>query len=510
MDPLAGLGLQTHFGPLDWALVALFMISITAVGIYSRKFVGDIGDFVVAGRAVRTYLGVATMVATEMGLVTVMYSAQKGFLCGFSAFVIAAAGAIVALIVGLTGFIVVPLRKTGAMTIPEFYEQRYGRGVRMVGGAILALSGVLNMGMFLKADCLFMTSITGHNDPTELQIAMTIMLLMVLVYTMLGGMIAVLVTDYLQYVIMSFALVATSVYLMTKVGWGQMVTAVQALRGEAGFNPLIEPSIGPAYIAWMFFLGLVSCALWQTSAIRASSAENLKVVRKTYAWGSVGFLIRFMIPYFWGICALVYLTSQPHLRAVFVPAPGTELPQEVSLRALPIAFGALLPAGAIGLLTAGMLAAAMSTYNSYLHCWASVLTQDVFAPAMGNRLSSQMRIRLAQVVMAVVAVFLLVWGLWYDLGQNLWDYMAVTGAIYFTGAFAVLTAGLYWPKASKAGAYASFLSGLSAIVGLTPIQKLLGVEWKSEYVGLSTVALTAIVMVVVSLLVPDPPKEVTS
>jgi len=79
-------------------------------------------------------------------LVTVMYSAQKGFTGGFAAFHIALASAIVALVVGLTGFIVVPLRRMQVMTIPEFYERRFGHGVRILGGAILAFSGIQPFG----------------------------------------------------------------------------------------------------------------------------------------------------------------------------------------------------------------------------------------------------------------------------------------------------------------------------------------------------------------------------
>ena len=68
-------------------------------------------EFVVAGRSVKSYLGVATMIGSELGLVTVMYSAQKGFSEAFSAFHIALSAGVVALIVGMTGFIVVPLRR---------------------------------------------------------------------------------------------------------------------------------------------------------------------------------------------------------------------------------------------------------------------------------------------------------------------------------------------------------------------------------------------------------------
>jgi solute:Na+ symporter, SSS family len=436
-----------------------------------------------------------------MGLVTVMYSAQKGFAMGFAAFHIALVAAVVSLVVGLTGFIVVPLRRSGVMTIPEFYERRFGKGVRLVGGAILAFSGILNMGMFLKADSLFVTSVMGVFSDFELKLAMTIMLALVLVYTMLGGMIAVLVTDYMQFVVMAIGLVVTSVFLMGQYGWSDILATVHAVRGEAGFNPFCQSGFGGPYVAWMFFLSLISCCIWQTSVMRASSAEDEKVVRKTFALGSVGFLIRFLVPYFWGICAMVYICQKPELARIFIEPK--EVPSSLSLRAMPIALSNLLPAGAIGILTAGMLAAAMSTYNTYLHCWSTVLTQDVVAPLRRREMSSRSRIVCARILMVFIGIFLLVWGLWYPLGEDLWDYMAVTGAIYFTGAFAVLLTGIYWPRASRAGAYGAFACGFLAVLGLSPVQAMLGLEWGSEFVGLGTVLLALIAMVGGSLLFPD-------
>src|SRR5207302_7866333 len=157
---------------------------------WTRRFIRDAEDFLIAERGMRGYLGVASIISTEMGLVTVMYAAQKGFTGGFAAFHIALVAAVVALLVGLTGFIVAPLRRTGVMTIPEFYERRFGRGTRILGGAILAFSGILNMGMFLKADSIFVTRLTGLTSPLALNIAMTVMLAVVLLYTILGGMVS--------------------------------------------------------------------------------------------------------------------------------------------------------------------------------------------------------------------------------------------------------------------------------------------------------------------------------
>jgi SSS family solute:Na+ symporter len=105
--------------------------------------------------------------------------------------------------------------------------------------------------------------------------------------------------------------------------------------------------------------------------------------------------------------------------------------------------------------------------------------------------------------MCFIAVFLLVWGLWYPLGERLWDYMAVTGAIYFTGAFATLVAGIYWKRASKAGAYAAFACGFLMIFALSPVQNLLHIKLLTQTIGLSTAALAMISMIVVSLCFPD-------
>jgi len=310
---------------------------------------------------------------------------------------------------------------------------------------------------------------------------------------------------------MSIGLIVTSVLIMREYGWNDVMVAVQGLKGEAGFNPLLpESGLGPTYLVWMLFLGFIGACVWQTSVMRATSAENETVVKRTYSWGAVGFLVRFIIPYFWGICALVFVWRTPELRAIFQQAEATKDPNlsTLQLRAMPMALSTLVPGGFIGLLTAGMLAAAMSTYNTYLHTWSAVLTQDLVAPLCHNRLSSRTRITIARIIMCLIAFFLLVWGLWYPLGERLWDYMAITGAVYFTGAFAVLVGGIYWKRASRAGAYGAFLCGFIMLIGLKPVQDLLGVKLpgKGEYEGLAITFLSMFAMVMLSLLFPDKKK----
>ena len=72
--------------------------------------------------------------------------------------------------------------------------------------------------------------------------------------------------------------------------------------------------------------------------------------------------------------------------------------------------------------------------------------------------------------------------------------MAVTGAIYFTGAFAVLLFGLYWKRASRVGAYLALASGSTALLGLKPIQTLLKIDWSSQRVGLTATIIALVAM----------------
>jgi SSS family solute:Na+ symporter len=465
------LGFDTNFSILDWIIVIGYLIAIVSIGVYIRKYIASATDFMVAGRGLKTFLAIATMIGTELGLVTVMYSSQKGFTGGFAAFHIAFAAAIVTLFVGISGFIVVPLRRLKVMTIPEFYEQRFGRDVRILGGMILALSGILNMGMFLKAGSLFVTGVTGMTSEFHLKIVMTVLLCMVLLYTTLGGMVSVAILDYIQYVVLSFSLIFASLMSIRYLGWENIVDTVTREMGQSGFNPFDEAGFGWSYVLWMFFMGLVSCAVWQTAVIRACSAKSTSIVRRIYMLSSVGFLIRFLIPYFFGICALVFIANNPTLKGIFLSAEGRSN-SNLSLTAMPFYMSQILPAGFIGIISAGMLAAFMSTHDSYLLCWSSVLTQDVVSPWFKKGLSSNARLLLTRVFIVAIGIFILVWGLWYPLEQDLWDYMAISGAIYSIGGFALLAFGLYWKRASRAGAYLALLTGFLALLGLSKVQQL--------------------------------------
>jgi SSS family solute:Na+ symporter len=121
-----------------------------------------------------------------------------------------------------------------------------------------------------------------------------------------------------------------------------------------------------------------------------------------------------------------------------------------------------------------MIAAFMSTHDSYLLCWSSVLVQDVIAPLSRRPLTTERRVTITRVLIVVIGIYIWIWGLFYTGSDDIWDYMAITGAIYSTGAFAVLVGGLYWPRASSTGAFCALLAGCTAILGLQPVRQTLG------------------------------------
>ncbi len=513
---------STNFSTIDWVLIIVYPLISLGIGLYVRKFIKNMGDFVCAGQGLGTALGIATLTGTELGLITVMYQAQKGFIGGFATFHIALIAGIVTLAVGLSGFILFRLREMKVLTIPEFYERRFDKKTRILGGIMMACGGILNMGLFLKIGSMFIVGVTGLSESSwALPAVMIFLITLVLIYTCLGGMVSVVIADYVQFVVLSFGMIITCLLIIKNLGWNDIFNTVYKLKGDAGFNPIVEGEFGIEYIMFAALIGLVSCALWPTAVSRALSADSPQTVKKQFSFGSISFMIRFLIPCFWGICAFVWLTKI----GGSVTDKGIVLPGATeaisNLYALPIFIGKILPAGLVGLMTAAMLAAFMSTHDSYLLCWSTVLTQDVIAPLMGDKISPKGRITLSRWLIVIIGVYVLFWGLIYKGSLDIFDYMGVTGAIYYAGAFALLVCGLYWKKASSTGAFWALIAGSSAVLGLGPIQNAINgalgnalspdlfniVKLTGARAALGSIVLTTLTMVIGSFLFPDKKKS---
>jgi len=491
----------TNFRTVDWIIVCVYICIPVVIGIIVKRYIRQLSDFIVAGRSLKLFIAIATLTGTELGLVTVMYNAELGFKHGFSAFHVGIIETLCILAIGLTGFIVYKLRQLRVMTIPEFYEMRFGRNVRIVGGTILALGGILNMGLFLQAGARFMMGVTGYSNPAGLKLFMSAMLIMVLVYTVLGGMVSVVLNDFMQFVVLSIGMVVGSLFAISKIGWGNLFKAPSTVDSASWFNPISEGSgFGSIYVIFMVVLTFSAGALWQSGTLRALSAKTPKIAKQLYAWSSVSYLARRVIPMLWGICAFIFVSQTPKLLSAFQGPDALN-----SQFGMPIFIAKVLPSGFLGLIAAGMFAAFMSTHDSYLLSWSSVITQDIIAPLKKGMISDKSRLLITRVCIVCIGIFLLIWGLWFEAPVSLWNYMAITGTIYLAGAFTVVTAGLYWKRASKIGAKIALYAGLLAILGIGPWTTGENVPYylSDKFIGIMTFVIAILGMILGSLIFPD-------
>src|SRR5262245_22640637 len=209
---------------LDGSIVGLYLLVTMVAGVHVRKYVGKTEHFLVAGREMDVFLGIASLAATEFGIVTCMYAAQNGYLFGFAGATPGILMAIAMLVVGVTGFCIKPLRDSGVVTLPELIEKRFGPRIRWASGVVIVLGGLLNMGIFLRVGGEFLVQVAGFDTQQAqsghyLEIMMTVLLVGVAVYTILGGMLSVLITDFLQFVVMSVGLIAVTILILSNVGW---------------------------------------------------------------------------------------------------------------------------------------------------------------------------------------------------------------------------------------------------------------------------------------------------
>jgi len=454
-----------HLAPIDWVIIVVYLTGCMGAGIWMRRYVRGVEDFAVAGRAMDLNLGIASLAATELGLVTVMYTAQLGFTNGFAGATIGVLIATAMYVVGRTGFVIGPLRRAGVMTIPELFQKRFGTKVRWLAGLFVVLGGVLNMGIFLRLGGEFLVTVTGM--PVHwLEWVMTVLLSMILLYTVLGGMLSVLVTDYLQFIVKGMGIVVTSILVIASMGWGNLVQGLWHCwaGGTAGagqtphahpFNPFHATNFGWGYLLWQLVFQIAVVTTWQTQISRVLSARDETTAKRMYRRTAFYFVGRFALPGLWGAAALVYFSQHgglpPELQGLSA--------NDASLRAMPAYLGLLLPTGFIGLLLAAALAAEMSTDSGYLLTWATVIYNDLISPCVKKPLSPAARLLLTRALVLAIGVFLLFYGLWYELPGNAWDYLAVTGNIYLASVFTLLVAGLYWRRATTKGAYAALVLG---------------------------------------------------
>lgn len=433
----------------DLGIVVFYIALVFISGILMKKYVSGIGGYLVADRTMGFNLGLVSMMCTEIGMITYVYYAEMGYKAGFSSLVVAIPPMLAYFFLGKTGFIIKPLLEMKIMTIPEFFSKRFSKGVRLYVGILMAIGGILNFGVFPGVEAKFINTVSGIPEEYVL-ITMVVLLTLVLIYTLLGGMVSVILTNYIQYILLSFGMVFITVYGIYVVGWDNIVNTVSTTYGEKGINPLfpslLKGEFGLGFFIWQLLMWTAILVAWQAVALRLFSSKNSKTGMKIYKWSGLMFLFRGVLPVFWGIMALAYLKE---------PVDG--------LDALPIFIKTIVPSGILGLIISGLLAASMSTYASYLLSWSSVVSQDIvgviFKAVTKRDISSKRQLLISRITVAVVMIFIIWWSLFHKLEGYLYFYLQMTGMLFLPGALVSIGLGVYWKKARNLGAYLAFTFG---------------------------------------------------
>ena len=489
--------------PFDWALIALYFLLVFGVAFWvtgrdssSRK---TSAGYFLAGRNTGWFVIGASLFASNIGSEHLVGLAGTGAASGVA---VGQFEILASLILLLLGWLFVPFYlRSGVYTMPEFLERRYGPEARWYLALISIVGYVLTkISVTIAAGGIVFEALMGLDFWTGALIVVVATGL----YTILGGLRAVLYTDLLQmFVLIGGAVAVTFIGLAELGGW-------QALRSsvDSGYFSLWKPMSDPNFPWTGILFGAPILGVWywctdQFIVQRVLAAANEDQARRGTIFG--GFLKQlplflFVIP---GIIA--YALSQSGRLQLSEPD-----------QALPALIGTLLPVGLRGLVVAGLLAALMSSLSSVFNSCSTLITWDIYRQLRPQAPESRL-VRVGQVATALLVVCGLLWiPLMKLISGQLYQYLQSVQAYISPPIAAVFLVGLFWRRVNSRGAIAALISGFVLGMGrlLAELNKDNLDGWLFNYADINFlhfalflfVVCTA-VLILVSLSAPPPSAE---
>ena len=472
-----------HLAFLDWAIVASLILGLIVVTIWIRSYTRSVSDFLAANRCAGRYMLTLSEGMAAFGVASILANFEKFYQAGFAGYWWGMMLAPVSMLVAMSGWVAYRYRETRALTMAQFFEMRYSRRFRIFAGILTWISGLLNYGVFPGIVANFFIHFCGLPETIviagfEVRTLLPVMacfLGMALALVFGGGMVAVMVTDFIQAQFVNIVFLILMIAVFVKIGWGDTLAALSATApGKSLLDPFDQQKISD-FNFWFFaiiaFKSFYNCIGWQGTQgynAAARTPHEAKMARVLSEWrNGVTYLMLMLRP----IAAYVILHHQGYgaeAAAARATLDGITDPQINSQLTVPVALLSFLPVGVVGLLAAAMVAAAVSTDDTYLHSWGSIFVQDVVLPLRKTPLTPRAHLNLLRGSIVFVAVFAFCWSAIFPLRDYIFMYFLLTGTIYLGGSGAVIIGGLYWKRGTTAGAYAAMISGCSvAIVGIT-------------------------------------------
>ncbi len=479
--------LEFNLDSIDVLIIALYFIFIIWRGFVYIKRHENAEQYFLAGRSLTWPLIGLSLFASNMSSSSLIGLAGSGYETGFSVYSYEWMAAVVLIIFAI--FFLPFYLRSKVYTMPEFLERRYDARSRYYFSTVTIIA---NIGIDTAAT-LYAGGLVIQLIFPGIELWQSILALAVLsgLYTIAGGLTAVVFTDSIQAVLLVTGSIILTYLAFDKISGWHEVTAVTPpehfkIIQSADDNFLPWPGL----ITGVFLLGFYFWATNQFIVQRALGAKN----KEHGQWGAVfaGFLkltVLFIMVYPGAIARVLY--------------PDIEKANLV----YPTLLFDLLPAGLLGLVVAGLIAAIMSSIDSALNSASTLITMDFFKKFRPQATEKD----LMWVGRGFTFLFMLIAAVWapqIDKFPTLWEYLQSALSYIAPPIVALFFIGLFWKRANGSGAFAAIIAG----VGTSIFFLIFGSkDWMPQihflYVAGIIFAVCSITLIIVSLLSNKPAEE---
>ncbi len=489
---------------LDWIVIALYFVLTFTIAIWVtvRERSRDTStDYFLAGRNIGWFIVGASLFASNIGSEHLVGLAGTGAASGMA---VGQFEVLASLILLILGWVFVPFYlRSGVFTMPEFLERRYSSGARWYLAIVSIIAYVLTkISVTIAAGGIVFEALMGIDFWTGAMIVVVA----TGIYTIFGGLRAVLYTDMIQmFVLIGGAVVVTLVGLDALGGWGEMVRTA-----GPGFLDMWKPASDPNFPWTGILFGAPILGVWywctdQFIVQRVLSAKDQDNARRGTIFAGYLKLLPLFIFVIPGLVA--YALAQRGLITLEHPD-----------QALPTLVAALMPDGLRGIVVAGLLAALMSSLSAVFNSCSTLITWDVYKklhPAASER-------RLVVIGQASTAILVGLGLLWIPLMKlisgQLYQYLQSVQAYISPPIAAVFLLGVLWRRVNASGAMAALIAGFILGVGrlIAELNRDGLTGWMHTYATINFlhfavllfVICTAILILVSLATAPPPPEKV--
>ncbi|GIV34841.1 MAG: sodium:solute symporter [Chitinophagales bacterium] len=415
--------------------VILYLAVTVLIGIAAARFIRGSGDFILAGRKLPLLVNAAALFALWFGSETVFGATSEFIQHGFMGIIEDPFGGALCLMLYAV-FLARPLYRMNLLTLGDLYRNRYGKTVELTA----ALCMITTFFGYIAAQLVAMGILLNLIVEIPLYYGILLSAGVVTLYTVVGGMWAISVTDFFQSILIVTGLIAAAAAITAQAG-GVMPVIRSAPEGFFNIIPEMTPAGLSEYLAAWVTLGLGSLAS-QDIFQRANAASSVtNAVRSAYL-GALLYLGVSMIPLFIALAARkLYpeiLTDDNQQILPLMVMKHTSLPVQI------LFFGALL-------------SAILSTASGALLAPATILTENVIRPLARKRLDERhflLFLRFSVVLIAAISAGMAVGR------RNIYQLVGESYILGLVSLLVPLVAAVYWSKAKPAGAMLSMIMGL--------------------------------------------------